>query len=566
MTETQKQQQQQKEEDGVKEVLIATKQMLEKGKTKSDLGKETKSKRLDNSNTSTQTAISKSNQKRRSWAGGGETNITVIDDDDDHNSDDDYDCSSDHKGDDGDVSDDDYDDSTKHKDLSSSLSSFPFPKNANANEGAEGQRKRRISAVNAVAAAAFATTAGRQPKRKTLPLSRNEAPIGAAAETASNATSGRKRARATTAHRSQFPLKEGNCENELERHDSKISTTNDCVIDDSDDAHRKLSSIGIATNSIPSISNATNGKDFTDDSIDRKIATLKAWEVVWPENDANYSSDAVAITNIALSKKKRDYRHLQRTLMGGSRHLKASSFAADKVVTDAVSITSNNYNGNDSKHNTYRRGNIERRKRSRGDLNNGSNNNNSNDNTDNNNNESNDVLGIKMELYLEAMKVHRGKGSERLFANYWDALARYVSATRDENGHRRQPRSCTDGPCNGIEDVLNRFLKTKGMRRLHNKLVLGLLKDCIQTTVPVAKFHCHIPRQWKNKVVKNSLQGSNHAIPVPSTSQCRALGPEYLKSAWQPPDSVKSTGNRVIRDELCADECDIEKWKKRLQH
>lgn len=73
---------------------------------------------------------------------------------------------------------------------------------------------------------------------------------------------------------------------------------------------------------------------------------------------------------------------------------------------------------------------------------------------------------LKMALFLEASKVHRGTSAERRFANYWETLERYITLG-------------SHGQVSSVSKVhstcLDRFLKTHKMKRLHNKLVLGKL-------------------------------------------------------------------------------------------
>ena len=75
---------------------------------------------------------------------------------------------------------------------------------------------------------------------------------------------------------------------------------------------------------------------------------------------------------------------------------------------------------------------------------------------------------LKMALFLEATKVHRGQGVERIFATYWESLERYITL----NSHGGRIRSDLSS-CVGVEGALSGFLKTRKMKRLHNKLVLG---------------------------------------------------------------------------------------------
>ena len=85
---------------------------------------------------------------------------------------------------------------------------------------------------------------------------------------------------------------------------------------------------------------------------------------------------------------------------------------------------------------------------------------------------------FKMALYLEASKVHCGHGVERMFANYWDTLEKYIASFPAAKGRiMRRERSDVRVGTPSIESTSRSFLLTRKMKRLHNKIVLG--KFCI---------------------------------------------------------------------------------------
>ena len=107
---------------------------------------------------------------------------------------------------------------------------------------------------------------------------------------------------------------------------------------------------------------------------------------------------------------------------------------------------------------------------------------------------------IKMNLYLEGRKAHRGNGPERQFADYWDALARNIAIGL--RGKDKSKRWSNDEACNGIEYCLDSFLVTKKMKRLHNELILAIMKQSLATLVEENKFKRHIPIAWRGKARK----------------------------------------------------------------
>jgi hypothetical protein len=79
-----------------------------------------------------------------------------------------------------------------------------------------------------------------------------------------------------------------------------------------------------------------------------------------------------------------------------------------------------------------------------------------------------DVEDVKIRLYDIGSRVHRGKSPERRFAAYWEALSCFVSFRLQRGG-----RSTSQSTFDGVRKVLDSFLKTKRMRRLHNLLIMG---------------------------------------------------------------------------------------------
>ena len=107
---------------------------------------------------------------------------------------------------------------------------------------------------------------------------------------------------------------------------------------------------------------------------------------------------------------------------------------------------------------------------------------------------------IKMNLYLEGCKAHRGNGPERQFADYWDALARNIAIGL--RGKDKSKRWSNDEACNGIEYCLDSFLISKKLKRLHNELILAIMKQSLGTLVEERKFKRHIPIAWRGRARK----------------------------------------------------------------
>ncbi|KAL7518989.1 hypothetical protein ACHAWX_003786 [Stephanocyclus meneghinianus] len=101
------------------------------------------------------------------------------------------------------------------------------------------------------------------------------------------------------------------------------------------------------------------------------------------------------------------------------------------------------------------------------------------------------VSQLKMALFLESTRVSRGVGAARDFANYWECLERYITL----NSHASEMHRSR----HGIDATLNSFLKTRKLKRLHNKLVLAIMSEAMRDHVSAHLISRHVPNTWKDK-------------------------------------------------------------------
>ena len=118
---------------------------------------------------------------------------------------------------------------------------------------------------------------------------------------------------------------------------------------------------------------------------------------------------------------------------------------------------------------------------------------------------------LKIAIYMEAANVYRGRGVERRFADYLDGLGRYLSSGN--------VRSNGDVATNGINNVLQVFLTTKKLRKLHNMYVKSLMSQSLQTKISRKRAECHIPFQWRGmiKLCKTETPKKNTLACNPET-------------------------------------------------
>ena len=147
----------------------------------------------------------------------------------------------------------------------------------------------------------------------------------------------------------------------------------------------------------------------------------------------------------------------------------------------------------------------------------------------------NTVEEIKMDLFMESIRIHRGKSAERCFADYWDSLGHYLS----KGLNRLQPLQLTeDFRSNIVGNSLQKFLITKKLRYLHNKLIFALMNQCYKSKVDKTKLKKYIPAQWKRKIEHKDLNNvynissgkGENSVKMPIHSQGLTLQKKNITS------------------------------------
>lgn len=72
----------------------------------------------------------------------------------------------------------------------------------------------------------------------------------------------------------------------------------------------------------------------------------------------------------------------------------------------------------------------------------------------------NKLTGVKIHLFNAGSKVHRGRGFERLFSTYWDAVCLRLSDRLSSHTSER------------CDEAINSFLKSRKLRRMHNRFIM----------------------------------------------------------------------------------------------
>jgi len=95
---------------------------------------------------------------------------------------------------------------------------------------------------------------------------------------------------------------------------------------------------------------------------------------------------------------------------------------------------------------------------------------------------------VKMLLYTTGCKVHRGRGFERIFAMYWDAVCLHLSRPLNGNASKR------------CEEAISAFLKSRKLRKIHNKFVMSVMRRALKVRVPYSEVSDHLPTNWEERV------------------------------------------------------------------
>jgi len=114
---------------------------------------------------------------------------------------------------------------------------------------------------------------------------------------------------------------------------------------------------------------------------------------------------------------------------------------------------------------------------------------------------------IKSLLYSTGSRVHRGRGFERLFAQYWDAVSLRLSGRLSSQKSER------------CDYALHAFLKSPRLRKLHNRFVTSIMKQATRRFVRFEEISMHIPGKWNERVTKLvKTQASKRVVDIASLS------------------------------------------------
>lgn len=148
---------------------------------------------------------------------------------------------------------------------------------------------------------------------------------------------------------------------------------------------------------------------------------------------------------------------------------------------------------------------------------------------------------VKAALYAAGSKAHRGAGFERIFAEYWDAMALRLSDRLSSH---------TSDRC---QKAIDNFLTTSKLRKLHNRFVISILRRATKSTAMYDEISCHVPSKWRNRInviCKKTADPPTEQLNVSDLLANRSyesMEPVYREAWQQDQPDPKPIGNESRR-------------------
>jgi len=105
-----------------------------------------------------------------------------------------------------------------------------------------------------------------------------------------------------------------------------------------------------------------------------------------------------------------------------------------------------------------------------------------------NGHDKNKINRVKILLYSAGSQIHRGRGFERIFSIYWDAVCLRLSGPQSIYISRQ------------CDQAIAAFLQSKRLRKIHNKFIMGIMRRVMENIVPYSEVSKHIPLRWQSRV------------------------------------------------------------------
>ncbi|KAL7573780.1 hypothetical protein ACA910_007809 [Epithemia clementina (nom. ined.)] len=99
-----------------------------------------------------------------------------------------------------------------------------------------------------------------------------------------------------------------------------------------------------------------------------------------------------------------------------------------------------------------------------------------------------DFEQTKLRLYAEGAAVHNTRTYDKEFGDYWDAMRMQFDGGRSVENSTK------------CKSVINGFLKTRRLRKLHNKLIKVLIRKSMTLCIPFDEISTHLPNSWRKRI------------------------------------------------------------------
>jgi len=121
------------------------------------------------------------------------------------------------------------------------------------------------------------------------------------------------------------------------------------------------------------------------------------------------------------------------------------------------------------------------------------------------------ISKLKIQMYTAAVRGHRGKGVEKLFARYWSNLYCCIN-------HKQMRGSRV---WHEVRQEINAFLTTKKLRRLHNAFLLGIMQLASHTNT-LGSVVQKMPFRWRGRLGRKQRMGGKEILEEGVTAQWKS--------------------------------------------
>jgi hypothetical protein len=149
---------------------------------------------------------------------------------------------------------------------------------------------------------------------------------------------------------------------------------------------------------------------------------------------------------------------------------------------------------------------------------------------------------VKMMLYSAGSQIHRGRGFERIFSIYWDAVRLRLSGPQSTNVSKQ------------CDEAIAAFLKSKRLRKIHNRFIMGksyfiVVFYVLSNMILISNLFLLLYAGIMRRVMKNFVPYSEVSEHIPLKWQARVKIPKIVNS-MKPFEKVNTSLYDPLNDML----------------